>query len=238
VSAFHYGDAVPPALREIAERVETTLGGSVPGIVVAVGADDPGLAARLPEGPRVVVPALRSRAVRPWARSLLRSAAATVLFDPSEARGLVRHIRSPVVVAGVPRPEAGATAAAGVSVGPAGERVAAIWRSELGPVPVDGVPVAWLGGAAPLAEAAAAWARGSAAVCLPGTPRHDMLRDGGALATRSSLEVIEATRYLRAAAPLAHELSRRGRRQLARLDTIDGVAERVAEALLIATEAA
>jgi hypothetical protein len=89
-------------------------------------------------------------------------------------------------------------------------------------------------GPAALAEAAEAWARGDAVVALPGAPRHAMLRAGGALAARSSLEAIEATRLLLGARPLVHELARRGRLQLLELDPVEAVVDRFAEAIALA----
>ena len=84
----------------------------------------------------------------------------------------------------------------------------------------------------------AAWAAGRAVVALPGTARHGMLREGGALAARTSLEAIEATRLLGSTRPLAQALADRGRRRVARLDELDLVADRVAEAVVLAGGAA
>lgn len=237
MSRFVYGEGVPPALRRVAALAEQRLAGVAPGVVVAVGADDPALMGRLPAGPRVVVPAPVTRRPTPWARALMATAAATVLIDPCEAVAVAPAVRGPVIVAGVPSPP-GALGAGGLTVGSGAERLLALWTGEAGEVPRDDAPgVTWVAGPAALAEAAEAWARGDAVVTLPAAPRHDMLRRGGALAARSSLEAIEATRLLLGARPLAHELARRGRRQLAALNPVDEVIARFAEALVLAESA-
>ena len=208
---------------------------AVPGVVVAAGADDPRLAADLPSGPRVVVPAIARRRPPPWAGALLGSAAAIVALDPSDTAAMGRRAACPVVRAGVPRPE---PADRGAGVDPGGhDGMAAVWRAEVGPLPEGGPGVAWVGGAgaAPVAAAAEAWAAGRAVVALPGTPRHDILRDGGALFARTSLEALEATRLLTAARPLTEALAARGKRALQALETLDEVVRRFAEAIVLAT---
>ncbi|HTI35323.1 MAG TPA: hypothetical protein VL422_16725 [Miltoncostaea sp.] len=236
MSAWVYGDRVPAHVRRIAELAEARLAGVGDGVVVAVGADDPLLAARLPDGPRVVVPAMAGRRPSPVAQALLAGAAATRLVDPCEAASLRSALRGPVVVAGVPAPPE-RDGAGGLTAGPSGARLLALWRATVGEPPRAGAAVTWVGGPAAIAEAAEAWARGDAVVTLPGAPRHEMLLAGGALVARSSLEAIEATRLLLGARPLAHELARRGRRQLAELDPVDAVVARFAEAIALAESA-
>jgi hypothetical protein len=233
VSAWIYGTDVPPHLRRIAEAAEARLSDAAPGVGVAVGADDPTVAARLPAGPRVVVPALAGRRSTPVARALLAGAAASLLIDPCEAAALRGAVHDPVVVAGVPA-QGGRRGRGALTPGTRGERLLARWRAMDGGPPAEGPGVTWVSGPASLAEAAEGWARGDAVVLLPGAPRHAMLRAGGALVARSSLEAIEATRLLLAARPLAHELARRGRGQLARLDPMEVVIARFAEALALA----
>jgi hypothetical protein len=233
VSSWVYGADVPAHLRRVAEAAEARLSAAAPGVAVAVGADDPTVAARLPPGPRVVVPALAGRRPTPVARALLAGAAATVLIDPGEAAALRGAVGEPVVMAGVPAPEE-RPPKAGLTPGARGERLLERWRAIDGGPPAGGPGVTWVSGPASLAEAAEGWARGDAVVLLPGAPRHAMLRTGGALVARSSLEAIEATRLLLAARPLAHELARRGRGQLARLDPMEVVIARFAEALALA----
>lgn len=224
---------MPTAVRRVVALAEERLGSVAPGVVVAVGADDPALAARLPTGPRVVVPAPAGRRPAPWAVALMASAAATVLVDPCEGVAVAGVVRGPVVVAGVPAPPV-APGPGGLTSDPGSRRMSALWRAE-GCAAAPGAPgVTWVAGPAVVAQAAEAWSRGDVVVTLPGAPRHDMLRRGGALAARSSLEVLEATRLLFGARPLAHELARRGRQQLDALDRIDDVIARFAEALLLA----
>jgi hypothetical protein len=206
------------------------------GVVVVAGLDDPRLLSALPPGPRVIVPALTRRAAPPWTAPLLASAAAIVLLDRSEAAGLPAAVTAPVVVTGVPRPEPPPRPGRGLDDG-GHAALAALWRSEVGPPPADGPGVAWVGGVGgtPVAAAAEAWAAGRAVVALPGTACHDMLARGGALFARTSLEALEATRLLAAARPLAEALAARGRRELQGLETLDGVAARFAEAVVLAT---
>jgi hypothetical protein len=204
-------------------------------VVVAAGADDPGLASALPPGPRVIVPALSRRPEPPWTAPLLGTAAAIVVLDPSEATVVGANPACPIVRAGIPRP---ASASRERGVDPGGHAaMESVWRAEVGPLPEDGPGVAWIGGrgAAPVAAAAEAWSAGRAVVALPGTPRHDMLRRGGALFARTSLEALEATRLLTAARPLTEALAARGARALQALDTVDEVAEMFAEAMVLAS---
>jgi hypothetical protein len=210
---------------------------SLEGVVVAVGADDPGLARRLPPGPRVVVPALRGRSPSPFAHALLATAAATVAIDPGELPGLAGAVRGPLVMTGIPRPEPGPPAE-GVDPGDTGARLTHLWTAEVGPLPAEGAAVCWVAGPAALAGAVDAWARGAAVVALPGAAAHAMMRRGGALMSRTSLEALEATRLLHATRPLARALARRGRHEAMRLDPIEVVSGRFAEALVLAAEGA
>ncbi len=235
MSRFVVGAGVPPEIRRVVALAEERLAGAAPDVVVAVGADDPALAGALPAGPRVVVPALTSRHPGPWARALLATADVTVLVDPCEGPGLLPLLDGPVVVAGVPAPPVVTGDGPPLDTSGGSDALRALWEAEgHGPPPGGGAGVTWVAGPAALAGAAEAWARGSAVVTLPGTPRHDMLRGGGALRARSSLEVVEATRFLLESRPLAHELARRGRRQMAFLDPVDDVVARFGEALLLA----
>jgi hypothetical protein len=61
-----------------------------------------------------------------------------------------------------------------------------------------------------------------------------MLRRGGALAAHTSLEVVEATRLLLAARPLARALADRGRHELTTWDDLETVADRAMEAVVLA----
>ena len=203
---------------------------------MAVGADDPGLARRLPPGRRVVVPVLRGRTPSPFARALLATAAVTVVLDPGELAGLAGAVSGPVVATGIPRPEA-LPAAAGLDVGDVGAHLAGLWAAEVGAVPSGGPAVCWVSGPAAVAAAVDAWARGAAVVALPGTRPHAMMRRGGALMSRTSLEALEATRLLHTTRPLARALARRGGREAMRLEPRDVVSGRFAEALVLAAEA-
>lgn len=222
-------------LARVVDELRRVAGPSLDEVVVAVGADDPGLARRLPPGPRVVVPVLRGRSPSPFAHALLSTAAATVAIDPGELPGLAGAVRGPLVVAGIPRPEPG-PAAAGIDPGEAGEALARLWRSEVGPLPSGGAPVCWVAGPTALCGAVDAWARGAAVVALPGSAAHAMMRRGGALMSRTSLEALEATRLLHTTRPLARALARRGRREAMRLEPIEVVSGRFAEALVLAAE--
>ena len=104
--------------------------------------------------------------------------------------------------------------------------------------PTGGPGIAWVGGgpAAALPAAVEAWAEGRAVVALPGTTPHRLLRDGGALSARTTLEAVEATRYLCENRPLARALARRGRRVASALDDLELVAGRLAEAIVMAGE--
>lgn len=232
------GQTVAPALRRAIERIEVrlaALGVSTLGVAIGAGLDDPGLARRFAPGvPRVVVPVLDGRRPTPWAQALLRSADAIVVLDAAELRW-VPPGATPVVVAGLPRPER-AVGGSGLDPGRAPEALIAMWRSEVGEVPTDGPGIAWVGGhgSGALAEAIEAWGGGRAVVMLPGSARHGMLSAGGALSARTGLELIEATRLLCAARPLTMALAERGRRRLSELDPVDLVAERFAEAAVLA----
>lgn len=240
MTGFRYGAAVSPAAGAVVTRLEGRLralgvldaGGEV---VIAVGADDPRLAARCGEGPRVVVPALAGRRAPAWSSALLRSARALVLFDAQELTGLPAPPTAPVVLAGLPRP-AERDRGAGLDARAAPESLIELWRSEVGGLPDDGPGVAWVGGGVlpALAAAAEAWAERRAVVALPGTRDHEVLRAGGALTARTSLEAVEAARYLCENRPLARALADRGRRRLSRFDALDVVAGRFAEAILLA----
>lgn len=234
MTALRIGATAPAAVGRAVERIAAGL--PTTGVVVAVGVDDPRLVAHLPPGPRVVVPALAHRRPGPVADALLATADVVVVLDPTEGAGLGRRISCPVVVAGLPRPAA-AGAARGLDPG-GHSSLAAVWRAEHGELPADGPGVAWVGGAgaAPLAEAAEAWAAGRAVIALPGTSRHEMLSRGGALFAHTSLEVLEATRFLVSARPLAVTLAARGRSALERMAALDEVTRRFAEALILATE--
>ena len=236
MTAFHVGTTVPPSLARPLARIA----GRLPiadGVVVVAGIDDPRLPARLPEGPRVVVPAFSTRARPPWAESLLRSADVLVALDASEAAALRGDIVCPVVVAGLPRPDAAPGPSRGLDPG-GHDAMASLWREEVGAMPSGGPAVAWVGGpcAAALAAAAEAWAGGRAVVALPHPPRHDMLSRGGALAAHTSLEAIEATMLLCRARPLTQALAARGRRTLSTMKALDEVVAGFAEAVALALE--
>ena len=241
MTAVVYGEGLPGPVRRMLGRIVDDLRRGVDmfpeDVVVAVGADDPGLARRLPPGPRVVVPALRGHAPSPFAAALLATAAATVAIDPGEVPGLVRAVHGPLVVTGVPRLE-DAPAARGVDPGDLGGRMAELWEAEIGPLPADGPAVCWVGGPAALAGAVEAWARGAAVIALPGAHAHAIMRRGGAMLSRTSLEVLEATRLLHATRPLQRALARRGRREAMLLEPIHAVSGRFAEALVLAAEGA
>ena len=242
MTAVVYGEGAPGPLCRIVARMVDELRGGVDAfledVVVVVGADDPGLARRLPPGPRVVVPALRGHAPSPFATALLATAAATVAVAPGEVAALASAVRGPLVVTDVPRPE-DAPSAQGVDPGDVGGRLAELWENELGgPLPGDGPAVCWVGGPAALAGAAEAWGRGAAVVALPGAHAHAMMRRGGAMLSRTSLEALEATRLVHATRPLQRALARRGRREAVLLEPIHVVAGRFAEALLLAAEGA
>ena len=242
MTAVVYGDGVPGPVRRVVGRIVEELRGGVDAfleeVVVAVGADDPGLARRLPPGARVVVPALRGHAPSPFAVALLATAAATVVVDPGEVPGLAGAVCGPLVVTGVPRPEYAAPAR-GVDPGDGGGRLAALWEAEFGgPLPADGPAVCWVSGPGALAGAVEAWGRGAAIVALPGARAHAMMFRGGAMMSRTSLEALEATRLVHATRPLQGALARRGRREAMLLEPIHVVAGRFAEALVLAAEGA
>lgn len=209
---------------------------AVPEGRLAAGLDDPGLAARA-GAPFAVMPLLRGRRPPPWAAAVLGAAQVLVVLDPAELAPLGVRPELPVVVAGLPAP--GETApGTGLSAGPAPERLVRLWHQEGAAVPTGGPGIAWVGGgpAAALPAAVEAWAEGRAVVALPGTTPHRLLRDGGALSARTTLEAVEATRYLCENRPLARALARRGRRVASALDDLELVAGRLAEAIVMAGE--
>lgn len=236
-----YGARVAPALRRAVARVTERLEAhgvstGADATVVAIGLDDPRLAARLPEGPRVVVPALGGPTLPPWGRALLSTADVVVVLDEVEIPPLAAEISAPVVVCGLPRSPVLASRS-GLDPGEAPRALLELWRHEPGHGCCE-PGIAWVagGGAAGLAAAAEAWASGRAVVALRRVPPHAMLRRGGALRARTSLEALEATRFLCTVQPLRHALLDRGRRVVSRLDALDVVAERFAEAIVLAEE--
>jgi hypothetical protein len=180
---------------------------------LATGAEDPQLPGPDALRPLVVVPATGPRRVSPWAAALVSAADAVVLLDACETAELEEALTDRLLlVAGLPAPPP-APEGRGVAIGEATHRhLGAAWR-ERSAVRPDGPGVAWIGGrgAAPVAGALEAWAAGRGVVTLPGTPPHELLRRGGALRAESDLEVIEATAFLSANAPLARALGQRGR---------------------------
>jgi len=204
------GRPAAPELASAVERIEGVLGrwgllagdGASADVRLLVGADDPMLPAD-DDVPAAILPACGPR-----------------------LRG------RPVLACGLPRPPLG-NGAEGLDPGGADESTLAVWEAEAGEIPAAGPGVAWVRGrgAVPLAAAADAWAGGRAVVTLPGTPDHWLLRRGGALRARTSLEAVEATRLLRGTAPLCHALLRRGRAALAVLPSPEEAAARALEAL-------
>ncbi len=72
-------------------------------------------------------------------------------------------------------------------------------------------------------------------VALPGAPRHPLLARGGALRSANTLEAVEAAALVASARSRSREsLAARGRRALAALPSVDAVAERAAEATVLA----
>lgn len=237
-----YGAALDPAMRRAAERVIAIAGGwggldpAGPGEALLVGADDPNLASGREPGPLLVMPAVGPARPTRWAAALVARADAVALLDPAEAMALGAALRDrAVLLVGLTPPPRGPDAP-GLAAQGAPVLVSEAWRSEEGDVPADGPGVRWVWGrgAAPLAAAAEGWACGQAVVALPGTIDHELLRRGGALRAETPLEAVEATRYLRAAAPLAEALAARGRAALALLPTAERAAERLCEAVEVA----
>jgi hypothetical protein len=232
---------MPGALGRMVERVTGpgALLDALPG-TLAAGADDPMLPGADAERPLLVLPACGPRTPTPWGRALVTAADVVVLLDAVEATDLGDAVGDrPVLVAGLPAPPESADGQ-GLDPGesPPPELVAA-WRAdaELG---CGGPGVAWVGGrgATALAEALEAWAAGRAVVALPGTPRHDLLRRGRALCADTMLEVLEATRFLRANPPLARALGARGRETARSLPSVADVAAALAEGAELARQSA
>jgi hypothetical protein len=237
------GRPAAPALAAAVERIVEVLGrwdllAGDPGdadVRLLVGADDPLLPAG-GEPPAAMLPACGPGRPALWARARVQTAAAVCLLDASEVPDLRAELRGrPVLACGLPRPALG-SGTAGLDDGGADASTLAVWEAEVGDVPETGPGVAWVRGrgAVPLAGAAEAWASGRAVVTLPGTPDHWLLRRGGALRARTSLEAVEATRLIRSAPPLCHALVRRGRAALAVLPSPEESAARALEALEVA----
>lgn len=234
-----YGAGVAPAVHRMITGVEERLRAwgildAAGDVVVAVGADDARLAAFAGPGRRVLVPALSARTAPAWSAALTGAAAAVIVFDPRELGALAAAPTAPVVVAGLPRVAVDGTGE-GVDTAGAPAALVDLWRAE-GPVGASGgTGIAWVGGGVlpALCGAAEAWAARRAVVVLPGTRPHPLL-SGAALVARTSLEVVEATRYLCENRPLARALAETGRRRGARLDAPDEVARRAAEAIVLA----
>lgn len=205
---------------------------------LAAGADDPLLPGPDAVRPLVVVPALGPGRPTPWALALIEAADAVVVLDPVEAVALGDAVQGrPVIAAGLPRPPA-APEGGGLQVGEvAGPALLAAWRLH-GEEPPGAAGVAWVGGegASPLAQAMEAWAAGRAVVTLPGAPRHELLRRGGALRAESVAEVLEATGYLLRNAALARVLGQRGRQVVRRRPAPREVAWAMVEALEVARQ--
>jgi len=234
------GRPAAPELASAVERIEGVLGrwgllagdGASADVRLLVGADDPMLPAD-DDVPAAILPACGPGRPALWARARVQTAAAVCLLDAAEVPDLRAELRGrPVLACGLPRPPLG-NGAEGLDPGGADESTLAVWEAEAGEIPAAGPGVAWVRGrgAVPLAAAADAWAGGRAVVTLPGTPDHWLLRRGGALRARTSLEAVEATRLLRGTAPLCHALVRRGRAALAVLPSPEEAAARALEAL-------
>lgn len=226
------GRAVGRALDALDE-----LGPADPFTLVA-GADDPVLPGADAVRPLVVIPALGPRRPAPWAHALVAAADAVVVLDPVEAVTLADAVDGlPVIAAGLPRPPA-APEGRGLWLGEvAGPALRAAWRAHEAESP-DAAGVAWVGGAGAgaLAQAMEAWAAGRAVVTLPGAPRHELLRRGGALRAESVAEVLEATSYLLRNAALTRVLGERGREVMRRQPSPRQVAWAIVEAREVARQ--
>jgi hypothetical protein len=201
-----------------------------------IGADDAQVGAGRSAGPLAVLPAVGPRRPDPWAAALCAAADVVLLLDPVEALDLRSSLADRAVIAsGLPAPP-DSPPGRGLEPGDAPAYVREAWAAELAASPADGPGVAWIWGrgVAPLAAALEAWSAGRAIVALPGTVDHEILRRGGVLRTESSLEVVEATRFLLDAPPLVAALAARGKTELARRPSEQAAATRLVEAVEVA----
>lgn len=205
--------------------------------LVVLGLDDPVLPGPppLPEGPLTVLAASGPSGPPAWSGALIAAAGEVAVLHDADIAGIAGPLagRAPTVT-GIPRPPLAADVAVGLDTAgaPAGIREALAAeigdRARRGP----GIALVWGRGAAPLVAAADAWARGRAVVALPGTTTDPLLRRGGALATASALEVVEAVALLLSNEPLTRSLAQRGRRAIASLPDVAAVARDLGPARL------
>jgi hypothetical protein len=222
----------PPSLSRALARLAAHLpsNGAADGVVLVCGLADPMLPGPH-TGDLVVLAASGPGPAPPWTDALLEASAACAALTDADLP-LLGDAGDGATVVGLPAPPA-AQAENGLSLDEAGPAARRLWEAEVGAIPTEGPGVTWIVGmgSAPLAAAAEAWAAGRVVVALPGTIDHPLLRRGGALRTRTTLEAVEATELVRRTAPVAWALAERGRRALATLPSPDESARRLAAAL-------
>ena len=219
--------ALTRALHRMAERLPAD---GPAGLTLLCGLADPMLPGPRPDGPLAVLAATGPDGPPPWAPALLEAAAIRLVLTEADLDALGEAGGAPVI--GLPAPPL-TEPEPGLDVDGTSDAALEIWIAEMGAVPHDGPGVTWIRGrgSAPLAAAADGWARGRVVVALPGTADHPLLRRGGVLRSRTTLEAVEATALVRRTAPLAWTLASRGRRAIASLPSLEQVAGRLAEVL-------
>lgn len=233
------GTAVPAELRAaldlVAAHLERPELSAVHADVTAIaGVPDPFHLAVAP-GPVIAVPVdAPSRRVD---SALMAHAAVVALLDEGDAPGPTWD--GPVVLAGLPRTRPSGRSELPLDSGERTRGAADAVRAEAGPVSLRPTAhgVSWLrgGGCLSLARAVHAWDQGRAAIELPGEQRRaGVLSEAGCPRCTTSLEVIELTRTLLNAPPLARALAARGRAAAARLPDVHQVATSLIEAAELA----
>ena len=205
--------------------------------LLVLGLDDPVLPGPvpLPEGPLTVLAAAGPAGPPRWSDALIAAADAVAVLHPSDLDGLAEGLAGrEAAVVGIPRPPLADGIATGLDAGDAPAGIREALATEIGETLAHGPGIAlvWGRGSAPLIAAADAWARGRAVVALPGVADDPLLRRGGALMTRSALEVVEAVRLLASSEPLARSMAQRGRRAIASLPEVAAVARDLLPATL------
>lgn len=225
-------DTVTADLRSSLEQIDAVLTElatpSTRGSVVAVGPIDPFETSA--QRPLVAVP-LQAPGRQRTLTAAGTCAEVQLAFDPADADPT---IDVPTVVSGLPAPKP--SSAQGIDAADTEPWILEAWRG-LDPGRPD-PPVTWVGGGGSwtVARAVAAWRANRAVVLLPDARPSEVVVKGGALPTRSMLEVLEATSLIARTPPLSRALAARGRRVIGELPAALDVAVSVVEAAVLATE--
>ena len=238
-----YGHTTP-ALYRCLRRVAGVLAGytvlDAPGDpVLVLGAEGAELSQEMQTRGFVLVPAIGAQPPTPVARAAVRSATVLAVLDESELVQFPDRVDTvPICLTGLPAPPP-AEPGFGLDAAAVDPKVRGLLLREVGHVLPDAPGIRWIGGigSAPIADALEAWAQGRAIVALPGTPRHRVLVRGGVLFASSALHVIEATRFMLGTSALTRTLAARGGAVAASFPSLETVAGRLLEALLLAQTA-